>query len=319
MCILNFQTTQANKIQWKLWQTGMELYVGSTLIFKLREISLNCLNSPFRNELNRFKIKQDGIWADVDLSRSSILEIDFPLLNLTITDDAGESKSIPVNIQCITKLLSACVDHVDILLEDWYPTIGTRFVHTSEGRFLVTRLVPCPICIERTQPKPIKIDLSNSVNGSLRQSSESLLDNTNGIDEKSYLQTTIWCYLWTIEECVLSTYDKKVLVCPIHGDVSVIRIAPDLVSYFFRCFIFEIRDLTNDGMTTCLQMFLDLNGENVIDISELVKGNLIGRGAFGFVFKAVLNKHSSTDGPKSVAMKMLQPVQPGIRTGKVKY
>lgn len=211
----------------------MELYVGSTLIFKLREISLNCFNSPFRNELNRFKIKQDGIWADVDLSRSSILEINFPLLNFTIADDAGETKSIPANIQCITKLLSACVDHVDILLEDWYPTIGTRFVHTSEGRFLVTRLVACPTCIERT-----KNDLSNSINGSLRQSSENLLDNTNGIDEKSYLKTTIWCYLWTIEECVLSTYDKKVLVCPIHGDVSVIRIAPDLVSYFFLLFFF---------------------------------------------------------------------------------
>lgn len=63
-------------------------------------------------------------------------------------------------------------------------------------------------------------------------------------------------------------------------------------------------------------MFLDLNEENVIDVSEIVKGNLIGRGAFGFVFKAILNKNDS-DGPKSVAMKMLQPVQPGIRTGKV--
>lgn len=195
---------------------------------------MNCLNSPYRNELNRFKIKQDGIWSDVDLSRSSILEIHFPLLSLTITNETGEERSISVNIQCITKLLSACVDHVDILLEDWYPTIGTRFVHTSEGRFLVTRLVSCTTCIERTQPKQIKNDLANSVNGSLRQSSESLLDNTNGIDEKLYLQTTIWCYLWTIEECVLSTYDKKVLVCPIHGDVSVIRIAPDLVSILFE-------------------------------------------------------------------------------------
>lgn len=25
--------------------------------------------------------------------------------------------------------------------------IGTRFVHTSEGKFLVTRLVPCPKCL----------------------------------------------------------------------------------------------------------------------------------------------------------------------------
>lgn len=62
-------------------------------------------------------------------------------------------------------------------------------------------------------------------------------------------------------------------------------------------------------------MFLDLNGENVIDVDEINKGNLIGRGAFGFVFKATLNKQNEE--PRSVAMKMLQPVQPGIRTGKV--
>ena len=28
---------------------------------------------------------------------------------------------------------------------------GTRFVHTSEGRFLVTRLVPCPRCVAASQ------------------------------------------------------------------------------------------------------------------------------------------------------------------------
>lgn len=221
----------ANKIHWKLWQTGLELYVDSTLVFKLREISLNCFDSPFRYDMNRFKIKQDGIWADVDLSRSSILEINFPLWKLSQTNDDGESSSFNINIQSITKLLSACVDHVDILLEDWYPTIGTRFVHTSEGRFLVTRLVPCPLCIERTQQKQMKSGSTISLNGSLRQSSENLLDGSNGFDDKGYLQTTIWNYLWTIEECVLSTYDKKVLVCPVHGDVSVIQIAPDLVSF----------------------------------------------------------------------------------------
>lgn len=235
--MINFQASLAKRVHWKLWQTGMELYVNNTLIFKLREIASTCSDSPFRKELNKFKIKQDGIWSDVDLSRSSILEINFPLHNLTVTDDESNTRSFPVNIQCITKLLSACVDHVDILLEDWYPTIGTRFVHTSEGRFLVTRLVPCPICIERTQTKPIRCGSANgsttSMNGSLRQSSESLLDNSNEIDDKMYLQTTVWNYLWTIEECVLSTYDKKVLVCPIHGEVAVVKIAPDLVSGFF--------------------------------------------------------------------------------------
>lgn len=63
-------------------------------------------------------------------------------------------------------------------------------------------------------------------------------------------------------------------------------------------------------------MFLDLNSENIVAISNLTKGNLIGRGAFGFVFKAAL-RNPENGSVKSVAMKMLQPVQPGLRTGKV--
>lgn len=39
------------------------------------------------------------------------------------------------------------MEHVDSLLEDWYPSLGTRFLHTSEGKMLVTRLVPCPRCL----------------------------------------------------------------------------------------------------------------------------------------------------------------------------
>lgn len=232
--LYNCENDQKNRIHWKLWQTGLELYFADHLIFKLREVSQNCRNTPYRRHLNKFKIKQDGIWSDVDLSRSSILEIFFPLLDFKCEKESVQM-SVPVNIQHVTKLLSACVDHVDILLEDWYPTIGTRFVHTSEGRFLVTRLISCPICIARTQ------DHSSSIHGS-SETLNGIDKNSNGNDqiqingdmvdihESSPFQTTFWNYLWTIEECVLSTYDKKVLICPIHGDVSVIQIAPDLVS-----------------------------------------------------------------------------------------
>ena len=44
-------------------------------------------------------------------------------------------------------MLALAVEHIDTLLEDWYPSLGTRFLHTSEGRMLVTRLVPCPRCL----------------------------------------------------------------------------------------------------------------------------------------------------------------------------
>lgn len=123
---------------WKLWQSGMALYAGDNVLFKLRETMQNEVDSPYRNVDNKYKIKQDGIWSDIDLSRSSILETYFPL-------DATRRR----NVQSVTKLLSLCIDHIDILLEDWYPTLGTRFVHTSEGRFLITRLIPCPNCLQK--------------------------------------------------------------------------------------------------------------------------------------------------------------------------
>lgn len=141
-------------------------------------------------------------------------------------NDDETPTTIQANTQHTTKLLSACVDHVDILLEDWYPTIGTRFVHTSEGRFLVTRLVPCPQCIERTQKVRSR---NSSVNGFAQEANENGIENHLNGSVKP-LQNNVMNYVWTIEECVLSTYDKKVLVCPIHGDISVQLIAPDLVN-----------------------------------------------------------------------------------------
>lgn len=112
----------------------------------------------FHFSLFRFKLKQDGIWCDVDLQNTSILEIYFPVDSLVIkpilNEDANLNKhkfTEELIIDCTTEstsqLLALAVDHIDILLEDWYPTLGTRFVHTSEGKFLVTRLVPCPKCL----------------------------------------------------------------------------------------------------------------------------------------------------------------------------
>lgn len=49
---------------------------------------------------------------------------------------------------------------------------------------------------------------------------------------------------------------------------------------------------------------------------NIVKGALLGRGAFGFVFKATL-KVSTSRIFKPVAMKMLQPVPPGPRSKEV--
>lgn len=167
-------------MHWKLWQTGLELHNGNILIFKLKEVLFDCNDSPYRQLGNKFKIKQDGVWSDIDLTHSSILEIYFPLFDIIFENEKEQRLTISVYLQYVTKLLSLCVDHVDILLEDWYPTLGTRFVHTSEGRFLVTRLVPCPVCVEETRIKHhTKVNLSDS------QSTAELEQRFNGFDNET--------------------------------------------------------------------------------------------------------------------------------------
>lgn len=231
-----FQQPNATPMHWKLWQSGLALCMGDVLIFKLREILPSETGSPYRNVDNKYKIKQDGIWSDIDLSRSSILEIHFPL-------DATKR----MNMQSVTKLLSLCVDHIDILLEDWYPTLGTRFVHTSEGRFLITRLIPCPNCLQRARQRQQSGELAPATNNGWLDDAPNDAGEAEQVNQKIYDKVVCeWAnersiidfqakprflnYTWTIEECILATYDKQILVCPIHGDVPVISIAPDLVS-----------------------------------------------------------------------------------------
>uniref|UniRef100_A0A182VV89 non-specific serine/threonine protein kinase n=1 Tax=Anopheles minimus TaxID=112268 RepID=A0A182VV89_9DIPT len=389
---------------WAVWQTGLSLHFGSsTVVFKMREISITCPTSPYRNPMNRFKLKQDGIWCDIDLTASSILEIHFPCNALRVQVPAGgqvdqsaedSRKSVAFeinpNIQCLTQLLALTVDHIDLLLEDWYPTLGTRFVHTSEGRFLVTRLVPCPRCLREceerhapnlpSQVKPCSalnqrtsysangvhrhrlsiserrtdgggggsgtgVEASGGLNelpGILhdtmaaaagRKSQDSLgwSDCDSGVGQEtadSSSETSIEgytlamagdgspSYSWMVEECILAAYDRKSVSCPIHGEIELSRITPDV-------------------------NFMDLPDHYLIRSSDINRGPLLGRGAFGFVFKATCKttRHTSTyasssgalagrlssllgnggtnpstSGPTiNVAMKMLQPVAPGPR------
>lgn len=58
------------------------------------------------------------------------------------------------------------------------------------------------------------------------------------------------------------------------------------------------------------KIFLDLGERHLIRPDNIKKGRLLGRGAFGFVFKGTCRVRGSNT-YIAVAMKMLQPVQPG--------
>ncbi|XP_032596558.1 leucine-rich repeat serine/threonine-protein kinase 1 isoform X2 [Drosophila grimshawi] len=342
--------------QWNLWQTGLALYYGPILIFRIWEVPYQSTErtQPFRTASNRFKLKLDGIWSDVNLNSSSILEVYFPLYHVTIAQelDAGERQllaELQPSMSQVAKLLALVVDHIDLLLEDWYPALGTRFVHTSEGRFLITRLVLCPRCLRKLQlqngAEPLEREPTMSGNrpsrsgkrgpfflhgagepgddGALnvfsaylnatasreRRSADSLgagSDADSGVGPDSAFSSrntsvdghpayaphhlpdnSNVCYAWMVEECILSVYNQSKLSCPVHLEQSMAQLAPDVI-------------------------FADIPDKHTIATECIIKGSLLGRGAFGFVFKASC-KLRGARAFRPVAMKMLQPVPPGAR------
>lgn len=232
----------------------------------------------------RFRLKQDGVWCDVDMQSTSILEVHFPVDSLVIkpiiSDESDlsmyklkEELVIDCTPESTAQLLALAVDHIDILLEDWYPTLGTRFVHTSEGKFLVTRLVPCPKCLvlsaelEQQTPNQQQKHLAEALNHSeldfpypqhpIRKSQESYTsecDSGVGPDSNASSRapsvegypginpedvgnnhSDLFFYSWMVEECILAAYSTKCVSCPVHFDISLALIAPDTVSFPRNC------------------------------------------------------------------------------------
>ncbi|OTF78260.1 hypothetical protein BLA29_004242, partial [Euroglyphus maynei] len=179
---------------------------------------------------------------------------------------------------------------------DWYPSLGTRFIHTSDGRFLITRIVPCISCLQAFLNNQNEASKDSNKNKEILSPDTSEIDS-NLIDfyklevKKAALQATTVSDLqnsgivstiksnissehksenkirfhrvnaFTVEECILSVYEDTRLECSNHGKIRMDKIAPDFV-------------------------FRDLKVNYRIESDQLQFGKLLGRGSFGFVFRA---------------------------------
>lgn len=132
-------------------------------MLRVREVTLSSDLGKNLCDYNQCRIKcsVDKEWCFLDMVNSRILEITFPtdLLRFHVSRRDGSSfqtldltntTTVVREEQATTKLLVKIVEHIDILLQDWYPELGEiRFDQNVKGRYLVTRVVPCPLCLAK--------------------------------------------------------------------------------------------------------------------------------------------------------------------------
>ena len=308
-----------NKPEWVCWQTGLELRYLEAPLFSMKQV-LPKVASLFDYHCMKMMLNQEDTWADIDTANSSILELSLPqdtvVIKRPIFDQNDENSVgyyqaivLDPNPKAVCQLLALAVEHIDTLLEDWYPSLGTRFLHTSEGKMLVTRMIPCPRCLtthnEReskkswqdfsffkrnaaAEPPPAQAQALLRVSQDSGMGQESPRESREAAPpatEEDSEASDDHVYAFMVEECVLLAFEGHNPKCPIHGDLVLGQIAPDTV-------------------------FLDLDDRLRIQNETIKRGGLIGRGAFGFVYEAVCRPRGQT-GPRNVALKMLQPINPG--------
>ena len=248
-----------NKPEWVCWQTGLELRYLEAPLFSMKQVLPKVL-SLFDYHSMKMMLYQEESWTDLDTVTSSILELSLPQDTVVIKrpvfdqddqDSVGYYQAIVLdpNPKAVCQLLALAVEHIDTLLEDWYPSLGTRFLHTSEGKMLVTRIVPCPRCLtahnERESKKswqdwsffkrstsepagpaaaPVRVSQDSGMGQESPRESQNTVEEppeTNVVDEH--------VYSFMIEECILLAFEGQNPRCPVHGDLVLGHLAPDTV------------------------------------------------------------------------------------------
>ncbi|KAJ1361787.1 hypothetical protein KIN20_021128 [Parelaphostrongylus tenuis] len=290
------------KAEWIVWQTGIELIIGGQSVFllkqffsqtEIRDLDYGRLNIRTRDEQKR--------WRSFPVEQYALVEALFTALSITVLD--GTSKTVIFTEgEGSTRLLALVIDLMDTLLEDWYPALGTRFVHSSEGDLLVNRFVPCPKCAyestaeieQKSNDTAIKCgrDTNSGREGADASKVVQSLEATGGLP----ILNEINCF--SAEECMLAVLVQQTnranklflcreyawLECPSHSGVSLRDIAPETV-------------------------FVDIESSLIISSNQIKRSRMLGRGAFGFVFRATVKLQSGE--LCEVAQKMLEPVDPG--------
>lgn len=292
--------------------------------FKVECAQLSTSDAKTKNQPENSNVEiLSSKWCEFDVAQySNVIMVSVSTWRLRITDQEGKLQFVEPERKSIAKLLANTVDHIDNLLEDWYPSLGTRFAHTIGGNYLVTRVIPCTSCynqqtsndqqrLSRYEMRSTSKHQPGKINFSINSSSTAI-----DVAQNLFPMTGIHCFY--VEHCILNAYNivpnafsssnprvyslnqapnigrpkspRRGMNCPRHGSLSLSTIAPDIV-------------------------FDDIMDSYKIDNEQIERCKLIGRGTFGFVFKGSLRSAYPLNqlglATQEVALKLLQPVDPG--------
>ncbi|XP_028415469.1 leucine-rich repeat serine/threonine-protein kinase 1-like isoform X2 [Dendronephthya gigantea] len=144
------EMTKIVRPEWSCWKTGLELSCFGVKLLRISQLQ----KTPFYgcpDENLTVQILING--EERDTSSSTVVEVIAPSVMIELEKFAVKTytgvrvKSVSDrSIQSAGRFLALIIQHIDTLLQDWYPGLDTTNIY---GDNLVSRLVPCPKCICR--------------------------------------------------------------------------------------------------------------------------------------------------------------------------
>ncbi|CAJ0570985.1 unnamed protein product, partial [Mesorhabditis spiculigera] len=188
--------------EWMVWESGLELVVKGHSLLILKQFLPLAEVRDLHYGQSEWTLKHEGHWRASASDTRPIVEVLIPSLSMTVVLDGSNRVEMGVDEAAAASLLALVTDLVDTLLEDWYPSLGTRFVHSSEGDLLVQRLIPCHRCaseeIQMTEGSHDDSALPGTpMDGGSRKSSIGLRSRT-----LNDMRLGRKRYAYTIEECI---------------------------------------------------------------------------------------------------------------------
>lgn len=167
------RSTLENTPEWRCWMTGIDLVYLGNQVLCVKEFNTDHPGMSCDYGQCKLMCPQEGDLRPISLEKSSLLEITIENFSIVVPSEDGANSSsstsprlvIHQDFKASAKLLTQVVDRIDTLLHDWFPDLGElRMAQSMDGRYLITRVVPCSKCINLQKKRDYKNRKRVSVN-----------------------------------------------------------------------------------------------------------------------------------------------------------